>query len=319
MRRREFIALAGGVAATLALPARAQQRKTPKLGILLAGKREPFSKLFWEGMREFGYIEGQNIQAEMRSAEGTLERLPELAAELLKQNVDIIIASETPSVQAARRATSDIPIVMAPAGDPVASGLVASLARPGGNVTGLSAATAVLAGKSLELFREILPNIQRVAVLAHPTNPFTKPFLEQIEHAASALRLGHQTVMVRGEADYDAAFADMTARRAEALVAQPTLAHVRIAELALKLRLPSVSGNRTFVEAGGLMSYAGSLADRYRNAAPYVDRLLKGAKPAELPVQQPARFEIVINQKTAKAIGLTLPPTLLARADEVIE
>jgi putative ABC transport system substrate-binding protein len=319
MRRRDFIAVAGAIAASKTLPARAQQGKTPKLGILLAGKHEPFSKLFWEGMRELGYTEGQNIQAELRSAEGVLERLPALAAELVGANVDLIVASETPSVQAAQRATGGIPIVMAPAGDPVASGLVASLARPGGNVTGLSAATAVLAGKSLELFREILPGIQRVAVLAHPTNPFTRPFLEQIEHAAFALRLAHQTVMVRGEAEYEAGFAELAARHAEAVIMQPTLPHVKLAELALKRRLPSVSGNRTFVEAGGLMSYAGSLADRYRNAAPYVDRLLKGAKPAELPVQQPARFEIVINQKTARAIGLTLPSTLLARADEVIE
>ena len=234
-------------------------------------------------------------------------------------NVDIIVASETPSVQAAKRATSDIPIVMAPAGDPVASGLVASLARPGGNVTGLSAATAVLAGKSLELIREVLPSVQRVAVLAHPTNPFTKPFLEQIDLAARALGLVQQTVMVRGEADYEAAFAEMSAQRAEAVIAQPTLPHMRAAELSLKSRLPSVSGNRTFVEAGGLMSYAGSLGDRYRNAAPYVERILKGAKPADLPVQQPARFEIVVNLKTAKALGLTVPPTLLARADEVIE
>ncbi len=319
MRRRQFIGWVGGGAAALALPTHAQQAKTPKLGILLAGKREPFSKLFWEGMREFGYIDGQNIQAEVRSAEGTLERLPDLAAELIRSNVDIIVASETPSVQAAKRATSDIPIVMAPAGDPVASGLVASLARPGGNVTGLSAATAVLAGKSLELIREVVPKVERVAVLAHPTNPFTKPFLEQIELAAKALGLAHQTVMARGEADYEAAFAEMNARHAEAVIAQPTLPHVRVAELSRTNKLPSVSGNRTFVEAGGLMSYSGSLADRYRNAAPYVDRILKGAKPADLPVQQPARFEIVINLKTAKTIGLTVPPTLLARADEAIE
>jgi putative ABC transport system substrate-binding protein len=319
MQRREFITLLGGTAIAWPLAAQSQQTKVSKLGVLLVGNREPFSKLFWEGLRELGYIDGQNIQVEFRSAEGNLERLPELAAELVRLKVDIIIASETPSVQAAKRATSDIPIVMAPSGDPVGTGLIASLARPGGNVTGLSAATAELAGKSLDLIREIMPSASRVAALADPTNSFTKPFLEQIQLAARTIGIQIEVVMVRGTEELDAAFAEMDRKRIEAVIIQPTLPRARIVDLVQKHRLPAVSGNRAFSEAGGLMSYAGSLADRYRNAAPYVDKILKGAKPADLPVQQPTKFELVINLKTAKALGLTIPPSLLTRADEVIE
>jgi putative ABC transport system substrate-binding protein len=318
MKRREFMTLLG--ATTIwPLTARAQQSKVPRLGVLLVGNREPFSKLFWEGLRELGYIDGQNLQAEFRSAEGKLERLPELAAELVRLKVDIIVASETPSVQAAKRATSDIPIVMAPSGDPVGTGLIASLAMPGGNVTGLSAATAELAGKSLDLIREILPSASRVAALADPTNSFTKPFLEHIQLAARTIGIEVEAVMVRGMEELDTVFAEMDRKRIEAVIVQPTLPRAPIVDLVQKHRLPAVSGNRAFAEAGGLMSYAGSLADRYRNAAPYVDKILKGAKPADLPVQQPTRFELVINLKTAKTLGLTIPPTLLARADEVIE
>ena len=242
-----------------------------------------------------------------------------MAAELVRLKVDIIVASETPSVQAAKRATNKIPIVMAPSGDPVGTGLIANLARPGGNVTGLSAATAELAGKSLELIREILPSASRVAALADPTNPFTKPFLEQIQIAAQTIGIKIEVIMVRGTEEFDAAFAEMDRKRIEAVIVQPTLPRGRIVDLVQKHRLPAVSGNRAFADAGGLMSYSASLADRYRNAAPYVDKILKGAKPADLPVQQPTKFELVINLKAAKALGLTVPPTLLARTDEVIE
>jgi putative ABC transport system substrate-binding protein len=319
MQRREFITLLGGTAAAWPLAARAQQTNLPKLGILLVGNREPFSRLFWAGLREFGYIDGQNMQVEFRSAEGKLNLLPELAAELVRLKVDVIVASETPSVQAAKRATSEIPIVMAPSGDPVGTGLIASLARPGGNVTGLSAATAELAGKSLELIREIMPTASRVAALADPTNAFTKPFLEQINLTARTIGIEIQVVMLRGTEVFDAAFAEMAAKRIDAVIVQPTLPRGPIIDLVQKHRLPAVSGNRAFAEAGGLMSYAASLADRYRNAAPYVDKILKGTKPADLPVQQPTKFELVINLKTAKALGLTIPPRILARADEVIE
>jgi ABC-type uncharacterized transport system substrate-binding protein len=318
MRRREFITFVGGLAA-FPLAVRAQQTIAPTLGVLLVENREPFSRLFSEGLRDLGYINGQNIRIEFRSAQGNLSQLPELAADLVRLKVDIIIASETPAVLAAKRATSEIPIVMAPSGDPVGTGLIASLARPGGNVTGLSAATAELAGKSLELIREILPGVRRVAALADPTNAFTKPFLEQIHRAAAAANLEIEAIMVRGGEEFEAAFAQMTRRGIEAVIVQPTLPRAPIIELAKKNRVAAVSGNRAFADAGGLMSYAGSLADRYRNAAPYVDKILKGIKPVDLPVQQPTKFELVINLKTAKVLGLTVPSTLLTRADDVIE
>jgi putative ABC transport system substrate-binding protein len=319
MRRRDFIKGLAGSAAAWPLVARAQQARPAKLGVLLVENREPFSRLFSEGLRDFGYIDGQNIQIEYRSAGGKLSLLPALAAEIIRLKVDIIIASETPAVQAAKRATNEIPIVMAPSGDPVGTGLIASLSRPGGNVTGLSAATAEFAGKSLDLIREILPAARRVAALADPTNAFTKSFVEQINRAAQSAGLEIQAVMVDGAEDLEAVFAGMAGRGIEALIVQPILPRAPIIELARKYPLPAVSGNRVFADAGGLMSYAGSLADRYRNAAPYVDKILKGAKPDDLPVQQPTKFELVINLKTAKALGLTVPPTLLARADEVIE
>ena len=319
MRRREFLYVLGSVAAYWPHSALAQRISPPRLGVLLVGNREPFSKLFSDGLRDLGYIDGQNIQIEFRSAEGKLGLLPELAADLVRLKVDVIVASETPAVQAAKRATSEIPIVMAPSGDPVGTGLIASLARPGGNITGLSAATAELAGKSLELIREVIPGASRVAALADPTNSFTKPFLEQINLAAQTIGIAIQVVMVRGTEEFSAAFEELSRKKIEAVIVQPTLPRAPILELVQKHRIPAVSGNRAFADAGGLMSYAGSLADRYRNAAPYVDKILKGAKPAELPVQQPTKFELVINLKTAKALGLTVPPSLLARADEVIE
>jgi putative ABC transport system substrate-binding protein len=301
------------------MAARAQQPKRPRLGVLLVANREPFWSLFQEGLRDLGYVDGQNIDIELRSAEGNLNGLPMLAAELVRLKVDIIIASETPAVQAAKQATSEIPIVMAPSGDPVGTGLIASLARPGGNVTGLSGATAELAGKSLELLREILPSAKRVAALADPTNTFPKPFLEHIHLVALALGIEIQSVMVRSIEEFDAAFSEMTRERMDAVIVQPTLPRKNAIDLALKYRLPSVSGNKVFAEAGGLMSYSASATDRYRGAVVYVDKILKGAKPADLPVQQPTRFELVINLKTAKAIGLEIPPIMLTRADEVIE
>jgi putative ABC transport system substrate-binding protein len=309
----------GGAALSWPLAARAQQAKSPTIGVLLVAGREPFASQFEAGLRDLGHIVGRNIQIEFRSAGGNLNALPELAAELVRLNVVIIVASETPAVHAAKRATTTIPIVMAPAGDPLATGLVTSLARPEGNVTGLSAATAELAGKSIEIIREVLPSVRRVAALADPTNPFSKPFLEQIHLGARTVGVEIHVAMVRNAGEFDAAFAEMKRQRVEAVIVQPTLPRKPAIDLVLEHRLPSVSGNRAFPDGGGLMSYAGSLADRYRNAAAYVDRLLKGAKPADLPVRQPVKFELVINLKTAKAIGIVVPPTLIARADEVIE
>jgi putative ABC transport system substrate-binding protein len=250
MRRREFITFVGGVGA-FPLAVRAQQTIAPTLGVLLVENREPFSRLFSEGLRDLGYINGQNIRIEFRSAQGNLSQLPELAADLVRLKVDIIVASETPAVLAAKRATSEIPIVMAPSGDPVGTGLIASLARPGGNVTGLSAATAELAGKSLELIREILPGVRRVAALADPTNAFTKPFLEQIHRAAAAANLEIEAIMVRGGEEFEAAFAQMTRRGIEAVIVQPTLPRAPIIELAKKNRVAAVSGNRAFADGGG--------------------------------------------------------------------
>src|SRR4029077_6580834 len=209
MRRRDFIVVLAGSAAAWPFAVRAQQTRPAKLGVLLVEKREPFSRVFWEGLREFGYIDGQNMQIEYRSAEGKLDRLPALAAELVDLKVDIIVASETPAVQAAKQATREIPIVMSPSGDPVGTGLIASLASPGGNITGLSAATAELAGKSLELVREILPSARLVAALADPTNPFTKPFLEHIAFAAQTLGIKVTTHMVRGTEEFEGAFSEM--------------------------------------------------------------------------------------------------------------
>ena len=319
MRRRDFIVVLAGSAAAWPFVVRAQQTRPAKLGVLLVEKREPFSRVFWEGLRELGYIDGQNMQIEYRSAEGKLDRLATLAAELVDLKVDIIVASETPAVQAAKRATTEIPIVMAPSGDPVGTGLIGSLSRPGGNVTGLSAATAELAGKSLELIREMLPGARRVAALADPANAFTKSFLAQIHGSAKAAGFEIQDVMLGGTQDLEPIFAGLASGGIDALVVQPTLPRAPIIALARKHRLATVSGNRAFADAGGLMSYAGSLADRYRNAAPYVDKILKGAKPADLPVQQPTKFELVINLKTAKALGIAVPHAMLTRADEVLE
>lgn len=316
MRRRDFIA---GLASVTAIPSIAAAQRMHTLGVLLVGNREPFMTQFFAGLRDLGYIDRQNVQIELRSAEGKIDRLPALATELVALKVDVLIASETPAVQAAKRATTTIPIVMAPAGDPVGTGLIDGLARPGGNITGLSAATAELAGKSIELIREVLPSAKRVAALADPVNSFTKPFLEQIQLGGTANGTAIQVFMVRTAPDFESAFAEMKDKQIDAAIVQPTLPRGPAIEQALKHRIPSVSGNRAFADGGGLMSYAASLADRYRNAAGYVDHILKGAKPADLPVRQPTRYELVVNMKTAKAIGVAIPPTLIARVDDVIE
>jgi len=318
MRRREFLSALG---AALAVPSHgfAQQSRAPRVGILLVGDREPFWRLFTEGLRDLGYVEERNIRFEYRSAQGRANTLPELAAELAKLDCDVIVASETPAVAAVKQATRDVPIVMAAAGDPVATGLIASLAQPGGNVTGLSAATAEIAGKSLELIREIVPATRRVGVIALADNPFTRPFFAQIDTDARTLGIVMEPIEVRGADDFDTVLARLAREKAAAVVFQPSLPLRPAAQTALKHRLPAVSVTRSFAEAGGLVSYAASLTERYRGAATYVDRILKGAKPAELPVGQPTKFELVINMKTDQALGLRVPQTLIARADEVID
>jgi putative ABC transport system substrate-binding protein len=270
-------------------------------------------------MRELGYIEGQNIRFEFRSDEGKISRLPELAAELVRLKVDIIVTWFTPAARAAKQATREIPVVIALAGNPVENGLVESLARPGGNVTGMSIVGAELASKGVELIRELLPSARRVAALANAPDPFSGPFLEQIRLGGQATGVTIDAVMIGGAEELEASFTAMEQKRPDAIIVQASLPAKRVAELALRYRIPTVGIIRAFVEEGGLMTYSAAEADLYRHAAMYVDKILKGAKPADLPVEQPTKFELIINLKTAKALGLTVPPSLLGRADEVIE
>jgi putative ABC transport system substrate-binding protein len=320
VRRREFITLLGGAAAaTWPVVTRAQQGAMPRIGILVVGSSDFFLRVFRQGLHDFGYVEGQNLTVEVRSGGGNLDPLPGLAQELVRLRPDVIVASQTPAVQAVKLATNDIPIVMAAAGDPVGTGLVASLSRPGGNVTGISAATAELAGKCLELIKELLPAAKRAAVLANATDPFTKSLLDQVGLASRVTGISVRALPVYNASEFGTAFAEMERELVDAVIVQPSLLHKPAAELALRHHLPALAPTRGFVEAGGLMSYSGRTADVYRDAAGYVDKILKGSKPADLPVQQPSKFELIINLKTAKALGLEMPPTLLARADEVIE
>ncbi|HEY2529864.1 MAG TPA: ABC transporter substrate-binding protein [Xanthobacteraceae bacterium] len=318
MRRRDFLSIIGGAAAGWPLAARAQQTTMPRIGVLLVAGPEIMGP-FPQALRDLGYFEGKNIQIEMRSAEGEANRLPGLAAELVRSKIDIIVASQTPAIVAARNATSDIPIIMAPAGDPVALGLVASLARPGGNITGLSAAGPEVAAKSLELIREIVPAARRVAALGNANDPFVRPFLEQIEKGAPMVRLEIQPIMVRDSDELERAFAAMAQERADAVVIQGSLPVKSTLELALKYHLPAFASQKSVAQAGAVVSYSADFAERGHKIAGYVDNILKGAKPAELPVQQPTKYELVINLKSAKALGLTIPESVLVRADEVIE
>jgi putative ABC transport system substrate-binding protein len=326
--RRAFIgSLAGGLLAT-PLAAEAQQAaKVPRIGYLannLAASPH-LTEAFRQGLRDLGYVEGRNVVIEYRSAEGKLERLPALAAELVALKVDVIMTGGTPQALAAKQATRTLPIVFAAAPDPVTDGLVTSLARPGGNVTGLSRLAPELVGKGLELLKQAVPGVSRVAVLWEPgatTERAEQDMLKEAEVAARTLGVRLQFIEARGPADFDRAFSDMITARAGALtvLGSPMLfgERRRLVDLAAKNRLPAVYGLREFVDAGGLMAYGPNLADVFRRAATYVDKILKGAKPGDLPVEQPTKFELVINLTTAKALGLTIPQSLLARADEII-
>jgi putative tryptophan/tyrosine transport system substrate-binding protein len=318
VKRREFLGRLAVVAAAWPIAASAQQPKLPRVGVLVLANQEPFWSELRAGLRGHGYIEGQNIAFEFRFADGSHDRLRELAAELVRLRVDIIVAHFTPAVTAAKEATSDIPIVMAWAGDPIGTGLISSLARPGGNITGLSGGGG-LSGKSLDLIRDVLPDARRITALAHAPDPFSIPFIKQVEEAGRMAGISIQTINVRGAEDLESAFAAMIRERTDAIVAQPSLPRKPVIELALKHRLPLFGAIALFAYEGGLMSYSINQKEMYRRAAYYVDRILKGAKPADLPVEQPTRFELVVNLKTAKALGLTIPAILLARADEVIE
>jgi putative tryptophan/tyrosine transport system substrate-binding protein len=323
MRRREFITLLGGAAATWPLAASAQQGKLLRIGalVLTSADAQSLGRALREGLRELGYAEGQNFAFEFRSADGNTDRLPELAAELVRLPVDVIVATFTPCALAAKQATTTIPIVMAAVADPISSGLAQSLARPGGNITGFSNMAAETAGKSVELLRDMLPSLRRVAVLANPADPFTRQLLEQVHLAGRTAGIEIAPVaMARGPDDVEAAFAVMTQERAEAVVVQGIFFSKAVADLALKYRLPSASLLRQFAQAGGLMSYGADVSDIFRRCAGLIHRIvLQGTKPADLPVELPTKFELVLNLNTAKALGLDVPWFLQQRADEVIE
>ena len=290
---------------------------------LFARYRLAFRRCISAGLRGLGYIEGQNIALEERWAEGRFDRLPFLAAELVRLNVDIIVTASTQAAQAVQQVTRSIPIVMTIVSDPVESGLVSSLARPGGNVTGLSLMHPDLSGKRLVLLKEVIPKLSRVAVLCNLSNPIIPPLLRETEAAARTLGVQLQVVEVHGPTEFDSAFGDMTRGRAGALVVLPDgifqNERRRIAALAVKSRLPAMYAWGEAVDDGGLMAYGASVLDILRRAATYVDKVLKGTKPADLPVEQPLKFELVINLNAAKQIGLTIPPNVLARADRVIK
>jgi putative tryptophan/tyrosine transport system substrate-binding protein len=329
MDRRRFLlaSLAGGFAAPLAAGAQ-QAGKLPTIGFLgpppSAGG---LVQAFQQGLRGLGYIEGQNIRIEYRytdlALQGHADLWPRLVEELVRLKPDVLVVSVTEAALAAKNATNTIPIVMVSVPDPVAAGLVMNLARPGGNVTGLSRQTRDLVGKTLQLLREALPQTVRVDLLANPTEPLNATMVTDAKEAAKLLGVQLKIVEVRAPAELEGAFSTMRADGAGALLvvsgAGFYLNRAQIVQLALRNRLPSVFQNREFVEAGGLLSYAPSTAANYQRAAVFVDKILKGAKPANLPIEQPTKFELVINLKTAKALGLTIPPSLLARTDQVIE
>jgi putative ABC transport system substrate-binding protein len=325
IKRREFFAIVAGVAAS-PITARAQQptMKMHRIGYLSSSGLPHLVEGFRQGLRELGLVEAQNLVVDYRFAEGNFERLPDLAAELVRLKVDVIVAVPTPAAVAAKNATDTIPIVMISVGDPVGLGLIASLARPGGNVTGLSYGVGLeTIAKGLELVKEIVPDVRRVAILSNPANPAQALAIRDVEVAAVPLGLQLQLLEARRAEDFDGAFAAMAKEHVDALLVVAEglfLRHrARLADLSVKNRLPSIHGIRENVEAGGLIHYGPDLLAQTRRAGVYVDKILKGAKPADLPVEQPTKFELVINLKTAKALGLTVPASLLARADEVIE
>jgi putative tryptophan/tyrosine transport system substrate-binding protein len=327
MKRREFIALLGGAAAWPVAVGAQQQTKTAapaRVGLLTVSPPTPaMLNAFREGMREHGYVEGQNLSIDVRWPRGSTEEISTLAVDLANANLDVIVAWATPSVLALQHATSTVPIVMVSVGDPLGSGFVASLARPGTNITGLSNIAADLGGKLLELFSELVPNLKHVGIVSNSYNPNVAVQLRQTEEAARSLGLRSRIVDVSAAEDFERAFARLSAEGVDGVVvlADPlVLGHAqRIAELAQGARLPTAFQRRENVEAGGLMSYGSDLVAQFRQATFYVNRILRGTKPADLPVEQPTKYNLVINQKAAKVLGLKIPQTLLVAADEVIE
>jgi len=328
LKRREFITLLGGAAAGWPVAARAQQAaptvRQARVGVLAASPPTPaMLDAFREGMRERGYIEGQNLSLDVRWPQGSFDQDSGVVSELVNGNVDVIVAWATPTVIAVRRATSTIPIVMVSVADPIGSGFIASLARPGGNITGLSAIATDVSSKLVELLVELIPNIKVLGVLRNPNNPAANKSFRETEDAVRKLNMQVQVVDARSSDEFERAFARLSAQGVHGvvLIADNTLIeHARrIAELAQAARLPTAFQRRENVVAGGLMSYGSNIEHQFRQAAFYVDRLLKGAKPADLPVEQPTKLEFAINLKTARALGLKVPPSIMLRADEVIE
>jgi len=325
VKRRAFLTLLGGAAAWPLAGQAQQPRKLPTIGYLGAGTpavQSQWVAAFAQRMHELGWIEGRDITIEYRWAEGHPERFAEIAAEFVRSKVDVIVTPSTPAALAAKQATSAIPIVFASAGDPVGTGIVASLARPGGNVTGLSNQSADLAGKRLELLREVVPGLRHLAIMGNAGNPVSVLEMREVQAAAGTLGLEVHALEIGRAEDIAPAFETLKGRT-EALyvVINPLLTtnRVRINSLALGARLPTMHGIREYVEAGGLMSYGPNFPDLFRRTADYVDKILRGAKPGEIPVEQPTKFDLVINLTTAKVLGLTIPESFLLRADEVIE
>ena len=320
VQRRGFITLLGGAAVAWPLGARAQQRGMKRIGVLVLGN--PDSARFLEGLqsglRDLGYSEGHDIQFDVRSARGHADDLAALAAELVRLKVDLIAAYTTSAASAAKQATSDIPIVMYVA-DPIGTGLINSFARPGGNITGVSIAMSETGAKNLELIRELLPSAQRIAVLVNATESSSGPFLDYIQAGAGPMKVEIKPTMVRSADELEGDFADIATWRADAVLVQPSLALQRIADLALQYRLPTACASPTFSRLGGLMSYSADSNALYLRVAALIDKILQGRKPADLPVELPTKFWLTANLKTAKALGISVPPTLLARVDEVIE
>jgi putative ABC transport system substrate-binding protein len=327
MKRREFISLLGGAAVAWPLAAQAQQPAMPVIGYLDPRSADAISerlRAFHQGLKETGYVVGENVALEYRWAENELDRLPMLAADLVRRRVAVITPAGTPSIFAAKAATSTIPIVFMTGDDPVGIGLVANLARPGGNLTGIGFLTTELAAKRLELLRELLPKAARVAILVNPANAAqTEATLREVEPAARTMGLQIQVFNANTSREIGAAFESMERERPDALFVAPNpffaARRVQLAHLATRYAVPAIYVGREFAEAGGLMSYGANIADAWRQAGVYTGRILKGTKPADLPVVQASRFELVINAEAARILGLTVPPSLLATADEVIE
>lgn len=301
--------------------ARAQQPKKFVVGVLVTGTRDPSPLMttFEDELKRLGYSKGINLRIEFRSADGKEDALPRLARELVESRVDVIVAWLTPAVRAAKLATTQIPIVMAGAGDPVATGLVESLGRPGGNITGMTGITADLAGKNIELLRAMFPQATRIGVLCNESDSFTKPFLDQIERVAPTQGFDLFPIMIAGTEEFESSFSKLKTERVDAVIVQPSLPLKRAAELALQQQLPASSPIEGFAREGGLMAYAGRTSGQFAQAASYVDKILAGTRPSELPIQQPTQFSLALNLKTANALGISIPPSVLARADEIIE